>query len=193
MALQSRSPSAERTIVEANGKRKRECIDLTDDEDLLSTSTALPTLPPATLSTTLAPASHTEAPIEDHDEDSMIEDYADHFEMAPFENGIQKKVRLNSPLMELTCGLDGTTGLNKAESQALRDSLMNMGPQDFLDEVLNRREMDPRHVGIAFNLDPNLDLDEATFLRLLGCTIARAFWKRKKLCGLLFLLRFQLC
>lgn len=58
---------------------------------------------------------------------------------------------------------------------------MELGPAEFLDEVINRREMDPRHVGIAFNLDPDLDLDEARFLKLLGCTIARAFWKRKKL------------
>lgn len=83
--------------------------------------------------------------------------------------------------VELTLEIDEHVGLNETESKALRDCLMEKGPQEFLDEVLNRRKMDPRHVGIAFHLDPGLDMDEIHYLKLLGLAISRVFWKRKKI------------
>ncbi|CZT24724.1 related to histone deacetylase SIR2 [Ramularia collo-cygni] len=99
---------------------------------------------------------------EDDDSESFINDYADYFEMAPYQN-------------------DGELGLSTAEIKALRDRLMEMGPVKFLEEVVENEGVDPRRVGIVFNLDPDLDIDEADFLKLLGCTIARTYWKRKKL------------
>lgn len=87
MALPTMSPSAECAPLQTNGKRKREYIDLTEDEDVAASAPPLPQA--TTLPTTLTamPASPTQPPIEEGDGDSMIEDYADHFEMAPYQNG----------------------------------------------------------------------------------------------------------
>lgn len=93
---------------------------------------------------------------------------------------------------ELTYGIDDTTGLTDAECKSLRDCLMNLGPVEFMEEVISRKKLDPRHVGIAFSLDPTLDLNEEHFLKLLGSAITRAFWKRKKLSELTFALTTEL-
>lgn len=70
---------------------------------------------------------------------------------------------------------------------------MELGPLKFLEEVVNEDGMDPRRVGIVFNLDPELDMDESRFLKLLGCTIARVFWKRQKLRKLVVERLAELC
>lgn len=71
--------------------------------------------------------------------------------------------------------------LSTGEIKSLRDRLMEVGPAEFLEEVINRDKMEPRHVGIVFNLDPRLEVEDTSFLKLLACTISRAFWKRKKI------------
>lgn len=88
MARPTMSPSAAGITVQVNGKRKRDCVDLTEDQvdDVALPSTTLATTNLPTTLTTMS-ESPTVPPTADNDGESLIEDYADHFEMAPYQNG----------------------------------------------------------------------------------------------------------
>lgn len=76
--------------VQVTGKRKHHIIDLTEDDDRVAVT--LPTMP-TTLPATATDQSRSstlplETPSEEEDDrESVIEDFADYFEMAPYENG----------------------------------------------------------------------------------------------------------
>lgn len=175
MALPTMSPPALATPLDATGKRKRSLIDLTEDEDEDADTVATVTLPtPSTLPTT--------PPVVDDDSDSMIEDYADHYEMAPFQNGTRAEThKAPITLNRLTCDSDGLLGLSEDQVNALRARLKDLGPDDFLEEVI-REEIDLRRVGVIFGLNPDVAMSDSSFVKLLGLTISRAYWKRQKIC-----------
>ncbi|EME87441.1 uncharacterized protein MYCFIDRAFT_28021 [Pseudocercospora fijiensis CIRAD86] len=62
----------------------------------------------------------------------------------------------------------------------LRARLRDIGIEKFFDETVNSG-MDVRKLGVAFGIDPALEVDDDTFLRLLGLAVVRAFYKREKL------------
>jgi NAD-dependent histone deacetylase SIR2 len=62
-----------------------------------------------------------------------------------------------------------------------RSFLKDHGPKDFFEEMLRRRDIPPRKLGIAFGIHPELGFDDDTVARLLGVAVYRAFYRRKKL------------
>lgn len=77
---------------------------------------------------------------------------------------------------------DGSTGISEEQAAALRALLRQVGPEDFFEETMDRRNMTPGQIGSIFGLNPALAVeDEETFLRLLGVVVMRAFYRRQKL------------
>ncbi|KXT03970.1 hypothetical protein AC578_9286 [Pseudocercospora eumusae] len=76
--------------------------------------------------------------------------------------------------------VDGEGTMNIDDIARLRARLREDGIEKFFDETVNSG-MDARKLGIAFGIDPGLEVDDRTFLRLLGLAVVRAFYKREKL------------
>lgn len=87
MALPTKSSSVVTAVTDASAKRKRDVVDLTEDEDVAAVT--LPTMPTTRpISPTLPTEENND---DDEDQESMIEDYADYFEMAPYQNSMRPK------------------------------------------------------------------------------------------------------
>lgn len=73
--------------------------------------------------------------------------------------------------------LDGDT------VRSLKQRLLDVGPEAFLQEMLDKAQMPPYVLGTAFGLDPNLyaTLGEEIFMRILGQMVMRQYFKRQKL------------
>ncbi|KXT12480.1 hypothetical protein AC579_7361 [Pseudocercospora musae] len=93
------------------------------------------------------------------DSHSAFEDYLDQIEARPFE--------------------DDTT-MDTNDIARLRARLREDGIEKFFDATVNSG-MDARKLGIAFGIDPAVEVDDETYLRLLGLAVVRAFYKREKL------------
>lgn len=71
-------------------------------------------------------------------------------------------------------------GLSDSEVTDLRARLRQDGVEKFFEDTINAG-MSPRKLGVVFGLDPEMNIDESSFLRLLGLSVVRAFYKRRKL------------
>lgn len=76
---------------------------------------------------------------------------------------------------------DGSTDIDEREIAALLAFLREKGPEEFFKETIDVRQYPPRVLGIAFGIDPTLDIEDDLFLRLLGHAVVRFFHKRQKL------------
>lgn len=73
--------------------------------------------------------------------------------------------------------------LDAETSSKLKERLLEIGPQAFMEETLDKAQMPPQVLGTAFGLDPKISvaLGDEIFLRILGQMIMRHYFKRQKL------------
>lgn len=79
---------------------------------------------------------------------------------------------------------EGGVGLTDEDAQILRNELRQIGPQAFVTKHIDEKdepEVMARFVGTAFGINPELEVDDETFTRLLTMAIVRAYKKRQKL------------
>ncbi|KAF2214803.1 hypothetical protein CERZMDRAFT_66063 [Cercospora zeae-maydis SCOH1-5] len=96
------------------------------------------------------------------DDESMLGDILESAESQPYVN-------------------DGSMDIDDREISALLAFLRDRGPDAFFTETIDVRQYPPRVLGIAFGIDPTLNIDDDLYLRLLGHAVVRFFHKRKKL------------
>ena len=78
---------------------------------------------------------------------------------------------------------DQDFGLTPQAASGLRTRLLNVGPQQFIEETLSKGQLSPKLLGTAFGLHPGLaeQLGDESFLQVLGKAIVRVYHKRTKL------------
>lgn len=71
--------------------------------------------------------------------------------------------------------------MTEAEAARLRDKLRRDGVEKFFEDTMIAGQMDPRTIGLAFGINPNIGMNDDTYLQLLGIAVMRFFHKRQKL------------
>ncbi|KAK5675439.1 NAD-dependent histone deacetylase sir2 [Elasticomyces elasticus] len=141
-----------------------EIIDLTgesgDDDDPSSQTTAVVRQDPEERPAQRRKFGDDESESES-DEDSMLGDYVDHFEVDPY------------------VAVSERDGLSQERSKALCAELRQTGLKPFTDKY--SRSIPMRTLGTAFGIDPELDVPDEMYAGILRMAIGRAHRKRLKL------------
>ncbi|KAK5120517.1 hypothetical protein LTR85_006172 [Meristemomyces frigidus] len=148
----------------AHRKRKHaEIVDLTSDDD-----SATPARGATKNDEVAQPAQKQRRKLEDDDfggdDGSVFEDALDEIELNPYAS---------------TDGDD--EALSEDLAARLRAQLRDDGPQQFMQKYLTNEDIPHRLLGTAFGINPNLDVPQEMYLRVLGLAIQRSYNKRQKL------------
>ena len=84
-------------------------------------------------------------------------------------------------MLTRTTADDDVMSLSKELAMKMREKLREIGPEEFMQTYLTNSSIPLRLLGTAFGIDPDLDVPEEMFLRILGLAIIRAYHKRQKL------------
>jgi NAD+-dependent protein deacetylase SIR2 len=78
---------------------------------------------------------------------------------------------------------DDALSLDPESISRVHARLRKVGPEEFLNEALIKKQIPPFTLGTAFGINPTIYLDngEKFYLRLLGLAVVRAYQKRQKL------------
>ncbi|KAI7188533.1 SIR2-domain-containing protein [Hortaea werneckii] len=150
-------------VASAHLKRKHdEIVDRASDEDERGQGMARVAKPPA------------------HDEDldeQRIEDDADSGSDASAFECILDDVELNP----FVAAPDDPSALRPEYAAQIREALRRIGPAEFMRTYVTNPKIPIKLLGTAFGIDPGLNFDSESYLRVLSMAIVRAYQKRQKL------------
>ncbi|KAI6857492.1 SIR2-domain-containing protein [Hortaea werneckii] len=150
-------------VTSAHLKRKHdEIVDRVSDEDERGQGMARVAKPPA------------------HDEDmdeQRIEDDADSGSDASAFECILDDVELNP----FVAPPDDPSALRPEYAAQIREALRRIGPAEFMRTYVTNPKIPIKLLGTAFGIDPGLNFDSESYLRVLSMAIIRAYQKRQKL------------
>ncbi|KAI6812835.1 SIR2-domain-containing protein [Hortaea werneckii] len=150
-------------VASAHLKRKHdEIVDRASDEDERGHGMTRVAKPPA------------------HDEDldkQRIEDDADSGSDASAFECILDDVELNP----FVAPPDDPSALRPEYAAQIREALRRIGPAEFMRTYVTNPKIPIKLLGTAFGIDPGLNFDSESYLRVLSMAIIRAYQKRQKL------------